>query len=364
MTKSPRGRRRRKSKIMPLPDLCLLPHEAGDFAPNEPLCAPSIVHVKVSGERAGTYAVRIPNGYKPGKILLARRLNLPDAPLLRFSWNWNSWVTSDKSKNPDKSSKLESYITQLISRAIFNRLISFNTDGRLADSRDSVKRKLRISSLGNTIWGGGELYAPFWWNDVEDWQHLSADWLLRTQDTQIEESIVRMLSDLNSSCSMAWRLSEGIDERNRTIFHVSNGTSKNLEHLWRAILWNESFSDEFWAQNSWQCQLNFFRFNTRSSSSGIKWTVRGMTEIKVPYFIFSERYHHLLELVLSHLGVSVNRDIEKCASIIRSKRWEGYRFSISVPKPTNHEFLESQLLLREFLRDKVSPEELAELMGE
>ncbi len=334
---------------------------------NEPLCAPAIAHGKVSGEFAGTYAVRIPGGYKLGKHLLARCLTSPDAPLHRFSWVWNSWVFRDKTKNPDKSKNLEHYFSELIERACRDRFISFNADGYLVSDGEVAVRHLMISTQANLAWSTGDFRSEFFWNDVKDPQELSLNWRMFTPDRQIEDGIRTMLANPDSDCSFAWHWAESRKARNRMMLQIESGTAEELELLLRAILWQESLHDEFLEKINWQCKFDFFRFNVRSASSGMRFVARRMTVFGDRFgwfsFPFFERYYLLLELILSLMGVSFNKAIEESGVAQWSQLWEGYNFVVPLTRPTQHEFLESQILLRDFLRDKVSPAELAELMG-
>ncbi len=78
-----------------------------------------------------------------------------------------------------------------------------------------------------------------------------------------------------------------------------------------------------------------------------------------------ENMETILSLLFRYWCPYIDWQTENTA-LVRSLR----KFSIHIghwiplPLPTAHQILEAQLQLREFLRDKVTPAELAELMGE
>ena len=76
------------------------------------------------------------------------------------------------------------------------------------------------------------------------------------------------------------------------------------------------------------------------------------------------RLRRLLQLSLEYFPPSLSGDYTETTIFqsIWSYNYESWQ--IPVFAPTMHERLEAQLQLRDWLRDKVSPTELAELMGQ
>lgn len=70
----------------------------------------------------------------------------------------------------------------------------------------------------------------------------------------------------------------------------------------------------------------------------------------------------ILDLVSSYFGLTVkDKNIVKNGHALQIDR---HQYMLSFPAPTYHERIEAQLQLHEWLRDKVSPTELAELIGQ
>ena len=334
---------------MPLPYLCLLPHETGDLSPGEPLCAPAQFrgHVKdwLGGDDYLFRRVQLDSGYFEWFARCERRAN---APLLKIRCQPDPTVQS---------------LLHKIKIDDCERTIYFDADGRLASSFGSCFRELSLNSMGESLWSSENDEFRFRW-DLNDEMRLSPRWRRETTNAQIETDVRQMLADSASHCAFAWnwlRLNQA--ERNRVMLQLEWGTMEHFENLLRAVTW----SDPAWkaAQQTapvWEWNFDLFGFNETLAVDGMSAAIYGWIDSEQTIREFSERHKRLLELIFTHLGATYNRKMDQFARALPANRREDCEFEIVVSQPTHHENLEAQLQLRDFLRDKVSITELRELM--
>ena len=153
------------------------------------------------------------------------------------------------------------------------------------------------------------------------------------------------------------------------MIRLKRGTPKECERLLHAALWSDwlycepfYLDDELVNVGNWSWKFNMVGFNESLAASDLSSAIRGTVATEDSSFVLHPRLQRLAELIFAHFGVSCDDEFVKSQTATHSERRAQTRYTIVVPIATAHERLEAQLQLRDFLRDKVSPVELAELM--
>ena len=332
-----------------LPDLCLLPHEVGDLASDEPLCAPATMRVRVGRWRSASFYgarwIRLANG----KFDLVARREAPDAPLLRFAFGRVDNAPRDK---PD--------LAKLIGRCDFARCLFFGAGQKLMENRGNWQGELILSSNGESCWRApdGEI-APFRWRNLKPNQALPREWRTRANDAQIEAAVRAMLHDETSDCAFGWRwLSWNPRQRQRVWARAERGDLDGCEQLLRAIV----RCDDRWQTGSARdlvFDLGALRqpFAPGDALDGRLYDGSAVHE-------FCAAQNRLLALVFERFGLRLNQPMETYAAARHYSHRFGYVWRVPVAFPSQHERLEALMDVRAWLRDKVAAPELAELMEE
>ena len=341
-----------------LPDLCLLPHEAGDLAPDEPLCAPATHRLTFRKHPQHVYLVRwVEVGVGPDTeyIWMARRESIENSPLLR-----DERSTSD----------LKMLFSHLM-RGKFERRLFFDSEFRLASTRD-----WHFSfCLGEA--GGTSLTFPvsrqfysqqappnnghFRWPHLSEGEHFSRSRRTDTSDVQLEQEVAAILRDADSDGSFTFRwLQLGTRERDQLLFAATRGNIERCEQLLRWILQ----SDRRWETEAvWTWDIHL------GSGLGSLYDAQYVAHESEIYseketFPLPVRLRRLLQLTLEYFPPSFKGNFIETTIFQSLWSYKYERWQIPVFAPTMHERLEAQLALRDWLRDKVSADELAELIGE
>ena len=335
-----------------LPELCLAPHEVGDLAPGEPLCAPADARIRVeTGARRGNYLIRRLQGNN-GWIPVAIRREAPTSPLI--------YVHQDE-RLPD----LE--IAKKIRQGKIDRLLYFNSDYRLATSRHAWSFWMGIydDEKGAANWQlrqGGIVNLRH--RNEGSPGRFSLYWKFDTPDEEIERDISRMLSDENSHFSFANRWeSLGYREKQRSLTQFARGDMNELKSRLSALIWSfdECDPDVEWR---WTLRLGMRREHESDSNYLDEIVCESKLASKSGKYQLSAFQCELLKATLSHLFPRRNAELEDLLKF--HNIWQGHgRLSplpFVIPVATAHERLEARLQLREFLRAQVSPAEFGELM--
>ena len=342
---------------MPLPDLCLLPHEVGDLAPGEPLCAPATHRLTSKKHPQYIYLVRrVRMENDPKHIWMARRESVPDAPLLREERS-----TSD----------LKQLFANLM-RGKLERRLFFDRELRLAATRD-WHFSLRLNEAIDTSWqfsadrkihldSAFRYYSRFRWPRLANGEPLSRRWCAEVSDAQLEKEVAEILRAPDSDGAFTFRwLQLSKREREALLF---SGTRENFERFEQMLRWILQSDDRWSGDFKWTWVINLdLHFE---GSFNYAEAVASFSEIHgdTGQFSLSARLSRLLQLAVEHFAPSFNKAFTK-TSVFQAIWSRDYsEWHIPVVAPTAHERLEAQFQLRAFLRDKVSSTELAELMGQ
>ena len=122
--------------------------------------------------------------------------------------------------------------------------------------------------------------------------------------------------------------------------------------------------DELVNEGNWSWKFNMIGFNSRLAASGMNSAIRANVTTEESSFVLLSRLHRLAELIFSYFGISCDDEFIKSQITTHGygARHNLTYYVVAVPNPTAHEQPEAQLQLRDFLRDKVTPDELAALM--
>ena len=344
---------------MPLPDLCLLPHEAGDLAPGEPLCAPAAMRVRIWKWRCGgNYLLRrIKTTIAPQWV--ARRQSPDDAPLLRLvcppCGQRNFFFSRLRSPRAENRKTIRAF-----KRGNFNRVIYFDGQIRLATAPENWRYALHIHADGALVWHSHDgAIAAFHWNDSRS--NLTDMCRFNATDSAIQSELTKTLEDANCDCAgaLSW-LDLSRKEKDRQIYRVRHrvrrGTLDEFKSLLRAMILCENSGDEakiwmlYFSSHTLEIGLN-------DGASLQSLFVSGRDEMWP-----TPRHKRLLELARREFGLYYALDLVRRRSDLQYVAWSDYVLEIQIPVPTAHQQIEARLMLRDFLRDKVSSTELAELM--
>ena len=330
---------------MPLPELCLSPHEAGDLAFDEPLCAPAEMRARVGQWLWSFYSarwIRLSNG----KFDLVARRETPDAPLLRFAFG----RTAPRQKVN---------LTTLI-KGGFMRDLFFGADQKLLKNRGNWAGELILSPNGQSCWQApdGEI-APFRWHNLKPNRDLPNWWRTRATDAQIEAEVRAMLTDETSDCAFGWTwLHWSQRQRNRVWARVERGDLDECERIARAIARCDA---------SWQAEPSrdlVFDLDALQRPFGAEDCINGHLADGADVHEFSASQNRLFQLVFQQFGINRNQPMESYSTARHYSHRYGYIWRLPVALPSQHERLEALMDVRDWLRDQVSPDELAELMNQ
>ena len=335
-----------------LPDLCLAPYEVRDLAPDEPLCAPADWRVKTSWF-GGETLVR-PVEFEGDKCtLVARHQGQRDAPLLRLN-------TSHRATRLLGNDEL---IQNDIRHSQFERRLAFDENGCLVKATGQTRALLHLHFTGQTFWiNDREERFRFVWRGARREHRFNDKWRARATDNYIEREIGEMLADSDGDCAFAWTwLHRSHGERQSLLYSVARGSIDEVKALLRAICLEGARE---LPDADWHLLLDI------AAGAGTEYYAGGASEIVNHSFLsgdhqtrrLSPRQVRLATLVLQHFELWRNWNAQIYTLV--QERWrygDGY-WQIPFSAPTAHQRLEAQLQIRDFLRDKVTPTELAELM--
>ena len=338
---------------MALPDLCLAPYDVDYMAESENLCAPALERVRVeSGAYAGSYLVRTFNNGNGFDSVVARRESL-GASLIYIS----DFVIPDWSLIAGKIERGEVY-----------RYVYFDSDYHLTSSVGKHHFELSLGNEGLIHW----LIADSWRIRIrragqdENYRH-GVTWDCETPVESIERDIQQLLNEEDSSFAFAhhW-VSLGWREQEKRYLLFANGDVEELKRWIRGLVGGLG---KFDPNMKWELRLKIRMRSDFESDDDYLDDIVGSTQLvsRAGEFRLSANnslaLKELLRYFYPHRSAALQDELEFHGVDYQAKE-NPMAMSFVVPIPTAHDRLEAQLLLRAFLRGKVSPDELAELMGE
>lgn len=210
----------------------------------------------------------------------------------------------------------------------------------------------RTDAAPFSIWA----YTLDW--DVEQWSNYPSN--------VITDLIPLLLSDPQSSCYTAfhWLHQEGAN-RIRPFLSTHRGSLDNCERIFIWLAWEFIPSDRSASQSSWTIAV---RQDDAQEVNLSLWShVKRDCTLLVDDepLLMSDEQLKLLRIVHCYfLPFYLENARRYHPAISRFWKNDAIQWQIDVPSPTQHERLEARLQLREWLRNKVSPNELALLLGD
>ena len=167
-----------------------------------------------------------------------------------------------------------------------------------------------------------------------------------------------MLADTRSDCAFVWRWMQcDAQEKIQLIFSVDREVVEICERVLCAYAWNHpSWSDD--TPLKWVFQIGVSSCeNPKEDTFLVGGNGTAANQLNASGYNF-----FLRTLIWKHLDSHKKRKLEEQIAPNQKTYLQHHHWIIKVPIPTAHERLEAKLQLRDWLRDKVSPDELAELM--
>ena len=347
---------------MDLPEFCIAPHEIGGWASDEPLCAPAMTRVWVGNRwRKRAYLLRAMqmSGWDAGRMMaVARCEERRDAPLLHIPY-------SPFAQEFDWTGAKSAYH---LTRCKLDRILNFDANGRLSLATADWHRRLVLRRYEIPFWfinhQHGEncrfQFPPVHWIFDLIFKRYQR-WFMWASDAQIEGEVGALLADPHSDCAFSWRwvgLSE--QEKHQLQFCVKQGTLRQCEEILRAALWIDSTwsASEDWR---WEWLLDMAGENPDPLTSSVivekSELDNGGQRVELP-----PRLRRLLCLVCDYFVPRRNPATAMTSAVRFPLQYRRYFWRVPVDAPSQHQRLEAQLLLRDWLQGKVSSTELAELM--
>ncbi|RYX85600.1 hypothetical protein EON83_04475 [bacterium] len=341
---------------MPLPDLCIAPHEAGELASGEPLCAPAMFQFRMwQNWRLQTYTVREVEAQNK-LTCFAIQNRRPNSPTLFSVPGLPQHDQSGGNSTKDNADDAR-WIKRNFHQIHWRRLIYFDDELKLNAQAENWKFCLEYLKPLGPFWRRGkrELYG------TTGFKFSDSSWHFTTPSSQLESLIRRELSNPDSDCAFALRwtqLSE--QERSELNFPVQNGTRELCDLLLNSIIWSDPQLDH---ALEWEWSIGL---ETKARLQAGFWSSKETDlENQNVSHPLSHRQARLLELVVHHCGLQICESVGKYTPISNWRDYgDGDYLSMKVSIPTQHERLEARLRLRDWLQDKVAPEEIPFLLGE
>ncbi len=188
-------------------------------------------------------------------------------------------------------------------------------------------------------------------------------------DAELSQQILLWLEDPHSDCSFAYHWSQRpYEERIASAIEFKQGTWAEFARVLQLLAWNE---DRIWEVRKTMASLGVsFSKKPRSNSQAMRGTEQYELEVDVDVWDETQLSSHLkrgLDILHSYFCPYISPAVENTSIFRRNSRSSprytlGYSFPLE--PPTQHERLEARLQLRDWLQDKVAPEEIPFLLGE
>lgn len=329
---------------MALPDFAFEPCEAGQLASGEPLCAPAtrrIVLRRWKGEAA--YLARTAK-HRDGSLCTWGKRDEAGAPVIQLRFDFAALNRGWK-------------------HIPWTRVLGFNAQMNLARHPSHIQIQLYLQ---NTTRDFFPEYLASWDEDYSSRFRFAfrlkpiAFWpqIDRIHATHIQTFVKQDLAEPDSDCSFALRwMTKGDTTRLRYLCATKRGSFDELETCLRHL----ALTDARFKEGTLLWQPKFTRRETLCASvlSAFPLKMSAHVEINgapIPLLVEQRCILKIMESYFQPYRMKLKRDSpELIGSTILHPE-------ISIDSPSRHERLEARLQLREWLRDKVSPEELDSLL--
>ncbi|BCM90410.1 hypothetical protein IAD21_02262 [Abditibacteriota bacterium] len=328
----------------PPPDFQIEPWDTIRFAIDEPLVAPSFARFQIrSPDEITRFLIRVVRYQEGSREIWIKREG--KAPALRLF---------DLDPDSDAHAVLEHFQKRGWSRWIY---LDDNFD--ICINEESIAHKVLVVAGTDTYWRkeGRDSYEFKLQGVPEDFR-----WGEYVSTPEIVSLIKEQLQDVDSSCYFAFRWSNMTDqERNVWLYRTEKESFDQCERILKLFMWSSNWwekeeemvcvMDELpWSKNPDKTSPNPLQNSeVRSWDDENGWIQTSITQ------------RRLLAVIDRHFGVYYD---EKCRVHQQYGRERQHCWYLRVKPPTFHERLEARLELRDWLQDKVAPEEIPFLLGE
>ena len=308
-----------------------------DVEPSEPMIAPAAARIRVGEDWC--LLRECVNKNSDGTVVFLR-LEDAGAPIVKAHRSDYDGRLDRALKHPDK----------FLSKSYWNRQFIFQENPYLV-----LRVFTRVAQWTREVrldWGRWQFPFP-----------ITLDWLLRTPEAEIRREAKLLLQDPQSDCSFALRWAS-VDENEKA--DIALRTAKGSVGECRNVLkWTliHHYTDDV-ENGDWMGI-----YTSRSDKSPFKNKLdmddfcrfhdANWSQVELP-----EEVERCFALAYSYFRLSYKSELRSYTAINDILKERPYLQMIYFSAPSQHEILEATLQLRDFLRDKVSPDELAELMGE
>lgn len=336
---------------MALPDFELGPLEMLEVAASEPAIAPASARAKVGKDEFLLRLCRNRSHWPEPRFFF--RLDIPDAPVVANRSTSSAECLAALLQL--QCSNLSSWFREYLKEGNFERNLPFrsldeNKPCRLSIGAEVHHWRATVSSGGNTSF---QMPCP----RLQDFSHL----VMHEVDSVIVDEVERSLANCESDCFFAWRwMQMNSDEQQKVISQFKRG---EYDEFIQVMKWVTYENISFNAQSSveWMIDLTL-RWDQVSSASLIqsnKYQFLGYSNS-----VYREKINSLLSVVEFYFSPGHDVSLERYSVIKHCSLVSHFEIYLCFSAPTHHERLEARLRLREWLADKVAPNEIPALLGE
>ncbi len=304
--------------------------------PSEPLCAPTVARFKIG---ANWYLVRTCREAYQDDPIVFMRLDAPNSPVVNSYWGEGQQDFQERLRTPNA----------FLCHKHWRRDLVYETGVFV----------LTLDTSRSAKWSSETTQGFSRWNFPRD---VTLDWLLRDTDGAIRCETGKLLEDESSDCSFSWWWANLDNQEKAALAHrTQRGTPSEFVHIIRCIIWHHCIH---LIDDETRCIIRLAKPNsavqTRFQIYPTSLKPRLLPNLGFP----PESARRCFELASSYFALDYRADWLQYTAIKEEINYNGVCPVVTICSPSYHQRLEAQLLLRDFLRDKVSPAELAELMGE
>ncbi len=332
---------------MSLPDFELGPLEMEEVVASEPAIAPATARVRVDGEG---YLLRLCEGrhrFHPTQFFF--RLDFLGAPVVHDTSGISARSMQSVLHLPLQPDDMSFFFRRYLNSRQYERRMAFSLEHEmgLGIRADEFYWSKPVGSSGGIV---------FRLPNHQD----NVDWLLRKSDAVIAVEVKKVLVDDQSDCSFARRWVEMTwDEQQRAVARFEHS---DFDEFVQVMHWLAKANAKFWGNNS-VCEWMIFLGEDKNA------LVAARQEAIYQLLpncgtVFSSGVKGTLNVIDSYFQPAYATDLCTYSIIKHIVKVSNFEIYIGVPSPSHHERLEARLRLREWLQDKVAPEEIPALLEE
>lgn len=330
---------------MSLPDFELGPLEMMDVHPSEPKIAPATARVQLGSL---DYLLRLCQGRsRLAESQFFFRLNFPLSPVVTNNLQSSAEALKAVVQHEEI---LHSWFSKYVMEENFSRKMSFcgSDSGQVMGL--SIGEKVCHWSKSLRSSGGTPFELPY--------QRNGSLWIIEEPDNIIIGKVEQALNDEKSDCAFSWRWAQSEWKDNQRI--VSQFKRGDFDEFVQVIRWLTQSHSAFQEKPLFIEWLIFIQSCLEDESRG----TGSYQDLPRAIATSTQKLDNLLNVVHDYFLPSYDDTLKRYSIIKHISRVSNFQIYVGVSIPTQHERLEARLNLREWLADKVAPEEIPALLGE